>query len=84
MIGKEARDQYLQREMGHNPYDLENLVPTHLPQLQPEQMMAFDTIMSAIINQRGELYFINAPGGTGKTFLISLILAKVRSQKNIA
>lgn len=40
--------------------------------------------MAAITNASGGLYFLDAPGGTGKTFVISLILAKVRSQKNIA
>jgi len=30
------------------------------------------------------LYFIDAPGGTGKTFLISIILANIRSRNKIA
>ena len=30
-----------------------------------------------------EDFFLDAPGGTGKTFLISLILATIRSQKGI-
>lgn len=30
------------------------------------------------------VYYIDAPGGTGKTFLLNLILAKVRAQGNIA
>lgn len=29
-------------------------------------------------------FFLDAPGGTGKTFLLSLILAKIRSQQKIA
>lgn len=40
--------------------------------------------MGAIANQTGGLYFLDDPGGTGKTFLISLILATIRSQNNIA
>lgn len=40
--------------------------------------------MMAIENESGGLHFLDAPGGTGKTFLISLILAKIRSQNNIA
>jgi ATP-dependent DNA helicase PIF1 len=32
----------------------------------------------------GGLFFLDAPGGTGKTFLINLILAKVCVQENIA
>lgn len=40
--------------------------------------------MTAIENESGGLHFLDAPGGTGKTSLISLILAKIRSQKHIA
>ena len=32
----------------------------------------------------GGVLFLDAPGGTGKTFLINLILAKIRSEGKIA
>ncbi|XP_050065101.1 uncharacterized protein LOC126554025 [Aphis gossypii] len=35
-------------------------------------------------DETGGIYFLDAPGGTGKTFLISLILATIRSQNKIA
>ncbi|UYV66756.1 hypothetical protein LAZ67_4002775 [Cordylochernes scorpioides] len=35
-------------------------------------------------NNAGGLYFLDAPGGTGKTFLIILLLTKVRSTGDIA
>ncbi|XP_026475762.1 uncharacterized protein LOC113380956 [Ctenocephalides felis] len=35
-------------------------------------------------HNRADSFFLDAPGGTGKTFIISLILARVRSQNNIA
>jgi hypothetical protein len=36
--------------------------------------------------QQGKVdsFFLDAPGGTGKTFLISLILAEIRSNNGIA
>ncbi|GFW51495.1 ATP-dependent DNA helicase [Trichonephila clavipes] len=40
--------------------------------------------MPAITEQSGGLFFIDAPGGTGKTFLLSQILATIRSQNNSA
>jgi len=33
---------------------------------------------------QGKLYFLDAPGGTGKTFLLNLLLAKIRSNSDIA
>ncbi|GFX09790.1 ATP-dependent DNA helicase [Trichonephila clavipes] len=39
--------------------------------------------MLAVAAEQGG-FFSDVPGGTGKTFLISLILAKIRSQQKIA
>ncbi|GBN59860.1 hypothetical protein AVEN_7897-1 [Araneus ventricosus] len=38
----------------------------------------------ATIRRRGSIFFGDAPGGTGKTFLINLLLAKVRRRNEIA
>ncbi|XP_061394301.1 uncharacterized protein LOC133329850 [Musca vetustissima] len=74
----------LLRETDYHPKELEIYLGENLPKLQPEQKNVYDYVMDAIINQTGGLHFIDAPVGTGKTFLISLILASVRSQGNIA
>ncbi|GFX94828.1 ATP-dependent DNA helicase pif1 [Trichonephila clavipes] len=74
----------LQRETHYDSDELETFVRTNLPQLILEQHIAYDRIMRAITEQSGGLFFIDAPGGTGKTFLLSLILATIRSQNNIA
>lgn len=46
--------------------------------------MVYDRITQAVNNEEGGFYFLDAPGGTGKTFLISLILAKLRSENKVA
>ena len=40
--------------------------------------------MQTVNNGVGEIFFLDAPGGTGKTFLIKLILATIWSQNDIA
>ncbi|GFU04746.1 ATP-dependent DNA helicase [Trichonephila clavipes] len=40
--------------------------------------------MLAFKDEQGGFCFLDAPGGTNKTFLISLILAKIRSQQKMA
>ncbi|XP_055916604.1 ATP-dependent DNA helicase pif1-like [Eupeodes corollae] len=40
--------------------------------------------MKAIADENGGLYFLDALGGTGKTFLMSLVVATVRARSNIA
>ncbi|GFW76494.1 ATP-dependent DNA helicase [Trichonephila clavipes] len=77
-------DRDLQRETHYDSDELGTFVRTNLPQLILEQRIAYDRIMRAITEQSGGLFFIDAPGGTGKTFLLSLILATILSQNNIA
>ena len=40
--------------------------------------------MASANHAQGGLFFLDAPGGTGKTFLTNLILAKLRHKKVIA
>ncbi|KAL7481391.1 hypothetical protein ACHAW6_009557 [Cyclotella cf. meneghiniana] len=48
------------------------------------QQSVFDTIKTHIDNKEGGLYNIDAPGGSGKTFLANVILAYVRKDNHIA
>lgn len=50
----------------------------NVPKLVEQQKNAYDTIMQA-----GGMYFLDAPGGTGKTFLLQLILASIRKDNKI-
>jgi hypothetical protein len=77
-------DRDLQREIQFDQAELSTFVEMNIPKLLPEQRIVYDKIMQAITSQSGGFYFIDAPGGTGKTFLISLILANIRSQIHIA
>jgi len=50
----------------------------------PDQVAAFDAILESITNNQGHLFFINAAGGCGKTFLCNTIAAEVRRRGQIA
>jgi hypothetical protein len=52
--------------------------------LNEDQRAAYDEIMSAIDGNEGGVFFVDGPGGTGKTFLYRALLATVRGQKKIA
>jgi primosomal protein N' len=47
--------------------------------LNEEQRAAYDEIMSAINTKHGRLFFIDGPGGMGKTYLYKALLATIRS-----
>ena len=40
--------------------------------------------MLVILTGQGEFFLLDAPGGIGKTFLISLLLVEIRSKNDIA
>ncbi|UYV61805.1 hypothetical protein LAZ67_1006674, partial [Cordylochernes scorpioides] len=82
--GIDIFDRDIQRETHFDVNELQAFVRINLPKLILEQRTAYDTIINAISNKSCGLYFLDAPGGTGKTFLISIILATIRSQNNIA
>ena len=48
------------------------------------ERVVFDTIYQAITSGEGDVFFLDEFGDTGKTFLINLILAKIRSDGDIA
>jgi len=73
----------LLREQSYNRNDLQLFVQENTPKFFQEQKIAFNTIIQAVADQSGGLYFLNTPGGTGNTFLISLILDKIRSNGHI-
>ncbi|KAG5562041.1 hypothetical protein RHGRI_004923 [Rhododendron griersonianum] len=52
--------------------------------LNTEQTIAYNQILDAVFSNKSKSFFIDGPGGTGKTFLYRAILAAVRSQRKIA
>ncbi|XP_027171825.1 uncharacterized protein LOC113771446 [Coffea eugenioides] len=56
-----------------------------LPQmLNSEQKHAYDLILAACFSLEGQAFFVDGPGGTGKTFLYRSLLATLRSQNHVA
>lgn len=82
--GNDLFDRDLLRERQYNIDELQTFVENQTPLLVAEQKLVFDSIMNHITNDDSGLIFLDAPGGTGKTFLINLILASIRQQNKIA
>jgi DNA replication protein DnaC len=51
--------------------------------LNKEQWVAYDEIMSSVDTDDGGLFFVDGPGGTGKTYLYRALLATICSQKRL-
>ncbi|GAA0167790.1 hypothetical protein LIER_40445 [Lithospermum erythrorhizon] len=52
--------------------------------LNSQQKIAFDTIYNATTLDSGGVFFVDGPGGTGKSFLYTVLLAHIRSKRYIA
>jgi len=52
--------------------------------LNADQKVAFDALCGAVTSGAGGVFFLDGFGGTGKTFLINLVLAKIRCDGGIA
>ncbi|GFX51308.1 ATP-dependent DNA helicase [Trichonephila clavipes] len=76
-------DAGLCHKQNYNITDLLPYVSANIPKLTLELKSIYDQIMQTINSRNGKIFF-DGPGGTGKTFLIKLILAAVRSQNDIA
>lgn len=57
---------------------------TSASRLNKEQLDAYNIILKTVLEAKSEAFFIDGPGGTGKTFLYKALLAKIRSQGMIA
>ncbi|XP_044591486.1 uncharacterized protein LOC123269716 [Cotesia glomerata] len=75
--------QYM-NELAYDVSQLIEAVSVGVSKLNDDQKQVYDEVLNNIDSNSGKLFFLDAPGGTGKTFLINLLLAKIRSRKNIA
>lgn len=67
------------RETAYDRNEMENTVSTCEPTLTPEQDSIYRQILQAVQNATPEVFFLDSPGGSGKTHLLRLLLAKVRT-----
>ncbi|XP_044588777.1 ATP-dependent DNA helicase PIF1-like [Cotesia glomerata] len=74
----------MNRELQYTTVEIAAIVARNVPLMNEEQRTIYDRIMLAVSAGQGGFFFLDAPGGTGKTFVISLILAEIRSNNGIA
>ena len=72
------------REIDYDQGEQQAYVERNVPMLTSDQREVYDCFCSMIDGDEGGMLFLDAPGDTGKTFVINLILAKLRSEGKIA
>ncbi|KAJ2941595.1 hypothetical protein O0L34_g14649 [Tuta absoluta] len=71
-------------ETNYSPGAMATIVNESIDKFTPEQRDIFDTVVQSVSLNEGKLFHLDAPGGTGKTFLTSAILAEITRQGKIA
>jgi hypothetical protein len=79
--------QRISKAFGHE-YDWDHTVlelelNSTLPQLTPLQKVIFDKITVSVLESNGQVFFIDAPGGCGKSFTANCVMNHVRLTNTI-
>jgi hypothetical protein len=71
-------------EMSYDSDALLNVVHDAEPHLNQDQAAFYQAVIGVIHEKQPTVFFLDGSGGTGKTHVYGLLLAKVRSQRRIA
>ena len=76
----------IQTELDYNVGEQLEIVGRDVPSLNSDQRNVFGAVMAVINDPEpySKVFFVDGPGGTGKTFLYNTLLAQVRSLGEIA
>ncbi|GFX94401.1 ATP-dependent DNA helicase [Trichonephila clavipes] len=81
---RDNRDNFnneIARELDYDFIALQHQAAELVPQLLLEQNHIFHQVLRKIDSGNGRFFFLDAPGGTGKTFLLNLLLMSIRKDK---
>ncbi|XP_055930645.1 uncharacterized protein LOC129960926 [Argiope bruennichi] len=87
LTSAQRRDELSSEVVKEQNYDtvvLEAQVNEMIPRLFSEQRQIYKTILNRVNNGEEGLFFLDAPEDTGKTFVLNLLLAQLRKDRNIA
>jgi PIF1-like helicase/Helitron helicase-like domain at N-terminus len=74
----------IMEEMNYDVLELQSRFDRDYSRANVDQKRVVDRVVTAVNAANGGIFFIDGPGGTGKTFVENLILAAVRSTGQIA
>ena len=84
LVENAKKNDLITQESNYNSDELEELLAKE-SLLNVDQNNIYNTIINALDNETEQkLFFVDGPGGYGKTFLFNMILAKVSSEYGIA
>jgi len=76
-------NRLVQEELAYDQHSLTIDVNNAKDRLNDDQCNAYETILNVVTNKEGNLFFVYGSGGTGKTFVWTTILSRLRGQGKI-
>ncbi|GFT93669.1 ATP-dependent DNA helicase [Nephila pilipes] len=70
-------------DLAYDVSQLNQVVSVGVSKFNHDQKKVYESDLNIVDSNSGQLFFLDAPGETVKTFLINLLLAKFRSGKDI-
>lgn len=71
-------------QLSFNQRQERELLRSSVELLNPEQFAIFSAATASVASNLNKIFFVNGPGGTGKTFLYRVICNKIRGDGHIA
>jgi RecG-like helicase len=76
-------NRLVQKKLAYDQHSLTTYVDNVENRLNDDQRSAYETILNAVTNKEGKLFFVYGSGGTGKTFVWITFLSRLRGQGKI-
>ncbi|XP_064648740.1 uncharacterized protein LOC135500954 [Lineus longissimus] len=74
----------IQEETDFDTTSLTESLPMQISSLNNDQQVVYQAILESVNNNSGKMFYLNASGGTGKTYVLNILLNTVRANKDIA
>jgi len=71
------------KELAYDQHSLTTDADNAEDRLNDDQRNAYETILNVVTNKEGKLFFVYGSGGTGKTFVWTTLLSRLRGQGKI-
>jgi hypothetical protein len=79
----EALNPLIAEQLDYNRDTERELADQQIALLNPDQRRAFDKVVNSVQQKLGKTYFLNGPGGTGKTFVYKTLCHRLRSEEQV-
>ncbi|RDX47316.1 hypothetical protein OH76DRAFT_1298733, partial [Lentinus brumalis] len=76
-------NSFITEQLDYNVDTERSMAEAQIRDLNDGQRAAFERIVQSIENHQGQLFFVDGPGGTGKTFLYDTLCHKLRAESRV-